>query len=91
MGVRSYRAKDGWVVISAAGREMAARLMKIVGGESDDTPLTGSSGADRRRALVEQWCSERTMDQIDAALLEAGIPAARVRTIPEVAKDPHLR
>ena len=27
-----YRAVDGWVVISAAGRDMAARLMKIAGG-----------------------------------------------------------
>src|SRR5262249_57184334 len=35
-----YRAKDGWVVISAAGREMASRLMTIVGGdERDATPL----------------------------------------------------
>src|SRR5499427_8205192 len=25
-----FRARDGWIVISAAGREMAARLMKIV-------------------------------------------------------------
>src|ERR1700751_352691 len=27
-----YKAKDGWVVIAAAGRDMAARLMRIVGG-----------------------------------------------------------
>ena len=26
-----YQTKDGWVVIAAAGRDMAARLMKIVG------------------------------------------------------------
>ena len=30
------------------------------------------------------------MSQICAALLEAGIPVAPVRTIPEVANDPHL-
>jgi crotonobetainyl-CoA:carnitine CoA-transferase CaiB-like acyl-CoA transferase len=30
------------------------------------------------------------MDAVCAALHEAGIPAAPVRTIPEVAKDPHL-
>ena len=30
------------------------------------------------------------MDEVCAALHEAGIPAAPVRTIPEVAKDPHL-
>ena len=88
-----YRAKDGWVVISAAGRDMAGRLMRIVRGanaEGDTTPMAGSTGADHRRALVEAWCAGRTMDEICAALLEAGIPSAPVRTIPEVAKDPHL-
>jgi CoA:oxalate CoA-transferase len=85
-----YRAKDGWVVIAAAGREMAATLMKMVGGPADDTPLAGSSPAADRRAKIDAWCAARTMDEICAALHEAGIPAAPVRTIPEVAKDPHL-
>jgi len=85
-----YRAKDGWVVIAAAGREMAGTLMKMVGGPADDTPLAGSSPAADRRAAIDGWCAARTMDEICAALHEAGIPAAPVRTIPEVAKDPHV-
>lgn len=85
-----YRAKDGWVVIAAAGREMAATLMKMVGAPADDTPLAGSAPAADRRAKIDAWCAERTMDEICAALHEAGIPSAPVRTIPEVAKDPHL-
>jgi crotonobetainyl-CoA:carnitine CoA-transferase CaiB-like acyl-CoA transferase len=85
-----YRAKDGWVVIAAAGRDMAARLMKMVGGPADDTPLAGSSPAADRRAKIEDWCASHTVDEICAALHEAGIPAAPVRTIPEVAKDPHI-
>src|SRR5215468_11818657 len=85
-----YRAKDGWVVISAAGREMAARLMGIVGAEEDATPMVGSSFGDRRRAFVERWCAERNVEEICATLGAAGIPVGPVRTIPEVAKDPHL-
>jgi CoA:oxalate CoA-transferase len=85
-----YRAKDGWVVIAAAGREMAATLMKMVGGPADDTPLAGSSPAKERREKIDAWCAARTMDEICAALHEHGIPAAPVRTIPEVAKDPHV-
>jgi crotonobetainyl-CoA:carnitine CoA-transferase CaiB-like acyl-CoA transferase len=85
-----YRARDGWVVIAAAGREMAATLMKMVGGPADDTPLAGSAPAADRRAKIEAWCAQRTTDEICAALHEAGIPCAPVRTIPEVAKDPHL-
>ena len=85
-----YRAKDGWVVIAAAGREMAATLMKMVGGPADDTPLAGSSPAKERREKIDAWCAARTMDEICTALHEHGIPAAPVRTIPEVAKDPHV-
>jgi crotonobetainyl-CoA:carnitine CoA-transferase CaiB-like acyl-CoA transferase len=86
-----YRARDGWVVISAAGREMAARLMRLVGAaEEDAAPMPGSSVGDRRRAVVERWCAERTVEEICAALGAAGVPVGPVRTIPEVAKDPHL-
>src|SRR5213594_3326411 len=85
-----YRARDGWVVISAAGREMASALMRLVGGDDDATPMPGSSVADRRRAIVEKWCADHTVEEICAALMDAGIPVAPVRTIPEVAKDPHL-
>ncbi len=85
-----YRTKDGWVVIAAAGRHMAAALMKIVGGPDDDTPLAGSSPAADRRAKIDAWCVAHTTEEVCATLHEAGIPAAPVRTIPEVAKDPHL-
>jgi crotonobetainyl-CoA:carnitine CoA-transferase CaiB-like acyl-CoA transferase len=85
-----YRAKDGWVVVSAAGRDMAARLMRIVGGDDDDTPMAGASGPDRRRAFVEKWCAAHTVEEICATLGDAGIPVGPVRTIPEVARDPHL-
>ena len=85
-----YRARDGWVVIAAAGRDMAARLMKIVGGPDDDTPLAGSSPGGDRRAKIDGWCAAHTVEEICAALMDAGIPVAPVRSIPEVAKDPHL-
>src|SRR6266852_6119389 len=87
-----YRAKDGWVVISAATRDMAARLMRIVGGDATEraTPMAGSIGADGRRSLVEKWCAERTVEEVCATLLEAGVPVAPVRTVPEVAQDQHL-
>lgn len=88
-----YRTADGFVVIAAAGRDMAARLMQIARGssaEGDTTPMAGSTGPDGRRALVEQWCAKRTTDEVCARLHEAGIPSAPVRTIPQVAQDPHL-
>ena len=87
-----YRAKDGYVVISAAGREMAGRLAQLVSGGTSGggEPITAGQGnGDARRAL-EAWCADRPVDAICSALMEIGVPVAPVRTIPEVAKDPHL-
>jgi crotonobetainyl-CoA:carnitine CoA-transferase CaiB-like acyl-CoA transferase len=86
-----YRAKDGYVVISAGGREMAARLAQLVSGAAfSGEPITAGQGnMDARRAL-EAWCAERPVEAICSALMEIGVPVAPVRTIPEVAKDPHL-
>jgi len=86
-----YRAKDGWVVIAAIGREMAGRLMTLIGG-SGTGPLTSGAGGppDERRRLLEAWCAQHTVEEIVGKLLDIGVPVAPVKTIPEVAKDPHL-
>jgi len=87
-----YRARDGWVVISAVGRDMSGRLMQLVsGGTADTTPInSGMAATDDRRKLLDAWCAARTVDEICTALLEAGVPVGPVKTIPEVAQDPHL-
>ena len=87
-----YRAKDGWVVISAAGREMAGKLMEIAGGSrsSDAEPLNSSVGrTDERRRMVENWCAAHSVAEILQTLMAAGIPVAPVRGIPEVTQDAH--
>jgi crotonobetainyl-CoA:carnitine CoA-transferase CaiB-like acyl-CoA transferase len=87
-----YRAKDGWVVISAAGREMAARLMQIVdpGRAPSSEPINSSVGrGDERRRLVESWCAARSVAEITQTLAAAGIPVGPVRSIPEVTQDAH--
>lgn len=92
-----YRARDGWVVISAIGREMIVRLNEIVTGAKaggtkagDTTPMSSSTGsADERRRRLEAWTAERSVGEIVATLLEAGIPVAPVRNIPEATQDAH--
>jgi crotonobetainyl-CoA:carnitine CoA-transferase CaiB-like acyl-CoA transferase len=86
-----YRAKDGYVVISAAGREMAAKLMELVGaGSGLSAPINSGVGrGDDRRRRLEAWCAERSVAEITQALVAAGIPCGPVRTIPEVTKDAH--
>jgi crotonobetainyl-CoA:carnitine CoA-transferase CaiB-like acyl-CoA transferase len=88
-----YKAKDGHVVISASGQRMASRLMQIATGD-DDASAAGFTSrvgrGDARRKAVEAWCAENTVDHIVKTLLDAEIPVAPVKTIPQVAVDPHL-
>ena len=88
-----YRAKDGWVVISASGREMVGKLMQVVTGTAaggDAGPMNSAAGSgDSRRRAVETWAAAHSVDEIVSALLEAGVPVAPVRSIPEVTKDAH--
>ena len=88
-----YKAKDGHVVISASGSAMATRLMQIVTGNKEAAAEGWTSRVgrgDARRKAVEAWCAENTVDDIVKTLLDAEIPVAPVKTIPQVAKDPHL-
>jgi CoA:oxalate CoA-transferase len=88
-----YKAKDGYVVISAAGSAMASRLLRIAAGDAAAAAggLTNRVGAgDPRQQAVAKWCAEHTVDHIVKTLLDAEIPVAPVKSIPEVARDPHL-
>ena len=88
-----YKAKDGYVVISASGSAMATRLMRIATGD-DGAAVGGWTNRvgqdDPRKLAVAKWCAENTVDHIVKTLLEAEIPVAPVKTIPQVAEDPHL-
>jgi formyl-CoA transferase len=86
-----YQAADGHVVISAIGREMAARLFKLVSAGADNTggPVNSSTGGDRRK-MLDDWCARHSVNEICTALMDLGIPVAPVKTIPQVAEDPHL-
>jgi CoA:oxalate CoA-transferase len=53
--------------------------------------FTGRMGLDDSpRKNAEAWCLEHTVEEIVAALVKADIPVAPVKTIPQVAQDPHL-
>jgi crotonobetainyl-CoA:carnitine CoA-transferase CaiB-like acyl-CoA transferase len=92
-GRPAFKAKDGHVVISASGSAMATRLMQIVTGNKEAAAEGWTSRVgrgDARRKAVEAWCAENTVDHIVKTLLDSEIPVAPVKTIPQVAVDPHL-
>lgn len=87
-----YTAKDGWVMITAGtSPKLNKRIYEMIGQKytGDQQPDSGSFFGPRIPALID-WCKERTVDEICEKLLAIGIPVGPVRSIPQVAKDPHL-
>ncbi|MGE0259476.1 MAG: CaiB/BaiF CoA transferase family protein [Alphaproteobacteria bacterium] len=87
-----YKAKDGYVVISASGRAMATRLLQIAtGSDAAVEGWTSRAGLqDPRKVAVQKWCAENTVAHIVKTLQAAEIPVAPVNSIPQAAADPHL-
>jgi len=87
-----YKCKDGHVVISASGRAMATRLIRIATGDdsADVAGWTSRAGLeDPRKVAVQKWCAAHSVAEILQTLMGAGIPVAPVRGIPEVTQDKH--
>lgn len=42
------------------------------------------------KPIIEEWLTDKTIDQTVDMLLEKGIPAAPINTIDRVVKDPHI-
>jgi crotonobetainyl-CoA:carnitine CoA-transferase CaiB-like acyl-CoA transferase len=92
-----YRLKDGDVIMTVGSQERWQRLCKALG--ADDLlhdPRYATAGDQQthvkelRRAIQDRLGGFRCADAIE--LLEgAGIPVARVRTLPEVMTDKHFR
>jgi len=88
-----YRCADGHVAIITVAERHWPAVLSVIGREDLD-------GDDRfrsrgRRAhnidavdqLVENWTSQRPRDEVVAALQDAHVPAAAVRTIDEAVRD----
>ncbi|MFN8632368.1 MAG: CoA transferase [Chloroflexota bacterium] len=87
-----YKAKDGYVIISAGPREMMKNLMEIIG-EPVELPADGSRpklSSGHRSSAVESWVADHTVEEIMDILGSKGIVVAPVRSTPEVVKDPHV-
>jgi crotonobetainyl-CoA:carnitine CoA-transferase CaiB-like acyl-CoA transferase len=88
-----FKCQDGHVMISASGSAMATRLIQIATGDPNASVAGFTSRVgqgDPRKQAVANWCAENTVDHVVKTLLDAEIPVAPVKTIPQVAEDPHL-
>ena len=88
-----YQCSDTkWVGVSASSDTVAARVMKILGVETDDRFTTFAGRMEHRELLQEmmgKWCATRTRDEVVAIFDEAEAAVGPVFDMSDIASDPH--
>lgn len=90
----AYRCNDGIVLIAGNGDTIFRRLMQRIGRDdlALDPALQSNAGRVTRVAqideAIEQWSRQRSVDEALQAMEEAKVPAGRVYTIADIARDP---
>lgn len=83
---------EKWVGVSASSDTVAARVMKILGLETD-TRFTTFAGRMEHRELLQElmgdWCATRTRDEVVAIFEEAEAAVGPVFDMSDIATDPH--
>lgn len=91
----TFECRDGWLAIGANTPAMVARLLQVIGVPDDEAasllePAAGDGprfararDPQRFRALLAERLAARTATEWEQALNDAGVPAARVRTLRE--------
>jgi formyl-CoA transferase len=93
----AYLCKDGYVLIAGNGDGIFGRLMDRIGRPDlgGDLDLARNDGRARRAAeldaAISAWTEQRGIDEVLAAMREAGVPAGRIYSIADISRDPHYR
>jgi formyl-CoA transferase len=94
----TYRCKDGaYVVIGANGDSIFKRLMRLMGRAdlAADPQLADNAGRTRRAeeldAAIGGWTSQRGLDEVLELLNGAEVPAGRIYSIADIARDAHYK
>jgi crotonobetainyl-CoA:carnitine CoA-transferase CaiB-like acyl-CoA transferase len=92
----AYRATDGWVYVHAGPNHFWEQAVRAAGCEaaladprfaSEELRIEHRADADE---VIAGWVREHTVEEIEDALDEAGVPVARFRTISAALADPDL-
>lgn len=93
-----YPTGDGrYVVLAAASDPVFARLAAVIGkpelarDKRFSTGVARAANEDACDAEIEAWTRSKTIAEIEAALEEAKVPAARIYTVEDIFEDPHYR
>ena len=91
-----YRCADGEFLIGANQDSVFARLCKAMGRPELATDPRYADHVSRGRnqreldAIIEQWTSQYTVAEVEAAMIEHSVPAGKIYRAPEMLEDPHF-
>jgi crotonobetainyl-CoA:carnitine CoA-transferase CaiB-like acyl-CoA transferase len=92
-----YRCSDGEYMIGANKDSLWQRLAQAMGrpelaaDERYATHLARGENQTGLDALINAWTETLTVDEVDAIMIAASIPAGRVYRAPEMIGDPHFQ
>lgn len=92
----NFPAKDGWVTIAAPRDNLWAELCRAIGrpdlAEKPGfaTNLERVQNAPEVRAILAEWCGQRTKAEI-MEVLGGFVPAGPINTAEDIFNDPHVR
>ncbi len=94
----AYRCSDGqYVLVAGNGDSIFRRLMQAIGRPdlAADPGLAHNDGRAARAgeldAAIEAWTSQRSRDEVLAAIDAADVPVGRIYSIADIAADPQYR
>ncbi|MEM8684677.1 MAG: CaiB/BaiF CoA-transferase family protein [Pseudomonadota bacterium] len=92
-----YDCKDGIFLIAANQDTVFRRLVDAMGqaelAEDERFNSHTARGANMATldAIINDWTKTLTVDEVDALMQDAGVPAGRIFRAPEMLDDPHYR
>ena len=93
-----YPCSEGkWVVIGGNADGVFKRLARAIGRPelAEDPRFADNPGRTRQRefldGIIADWTSQRPLDEVMAAMIEAGVPAGPIYDAADILHDPHYR
>ncbi len=90
------RSADGWVMVAAVTQKNQEVLFDVIGRpELKTDPRFATVAAKESNwtqllALIEAWTSQRSGAECESALMAAGVPCSRYRSVAEAMADPQV-
>jgi formyl-CoA transferase len=92
----SFRAADGWFVITVGNDKLWRALVdlmempELLAAPEFTTNFDRVRNAGALKTRIESWSATRRVDDVVAAMIARGIPAAPILDVGRVCSDPHI-